>query len=356
MSHLVINLIRFGRLLHGLGLPVHVGRMIGAATALQRVDIRRRSDFYFTLRTLLVSRQQDLALFDAAFRAFWRQPRDPRAATTARAISHLRPFGPPKHDPPSFGIARDNTEAPADTATIERIVPLSYSTTDVSYTKDFAEFTDDELARARTIVATLGWELGVRRTKRWRPARTRYIDPRRLVRRSLTIGGELVALPTRERIERPRPLVLICDVSGSMERYARLLIHFAHGMARGVEQLEAFVFATRLTRVTRELRTRSARMTLETVPRLVPDWAGGTRIGEALHTFNARWARRVLNHGPVVLLISDGWDLGEPDRLAQEIARLRRSCRRLIWLNPLLGAPGYQPLDPGHAGRASVRG
>ena len=160
-------------------------------------------------------------------------------------------------------------------------------------------------------------------------------------------SGELLLLETRQRVEKPRPLVLLCDVSGSMERYSRLLLYFVHGLAHTLGRVEVFLFATRLTRVTRELAVRNASAPLPAAASRLSDWGGGTRIGEALRTFNLRWARRVMRHGPVVLLISDGWDRGEPAVLRTEIARLQRSCHRLIWLNPLLGSPGYRPLTRG---------
>jgi uncharacterized protein with von Willebrand factor type A (vWA) domain len=197
------------------------------------------------------------------------------------------------------------------------------------------------------MIARLTWDLGTRRTRRWVRGRGPVLDFKKVLRRNVRHGGEPLALPRRERASRRRPLVLLCDVSGSMERYARMLLHFIHGVAGGLEHVEAFLFATRLTRITRELALRGPRRSLPTISRRVPDWAGGTRIGDALRTFNVRWARRVMGHGPVVLLISDGWDRGEPGLLAREMSRLQRSCHRLIWLNPLLGAADYQPLTRG---------
>ena len=167
------------------------------------------------------------------------------------------------------------------------------------------------------------------------------------MRRSLAYGGEMLDIAHRQRKTKPRPLALICDVSGSMERYTRMLLHFLHTVAVSGQQLEAFLFATRLTRITRHLSHRGVDHAVAEVARAVPDWAGGTRIGEAIKSFNYQWARRVLRGGAVVLVISDGWDRGEPELLSREMARLQRSCHRLIWLNPLLGSPDYQPLTRG---------
>ena len=201
--------------------------------------------------------------------------------------------------------------------------------------KDFADFTPDEMARARIALEQLEWLPGERRTRRWIRGRGPRIDLRRALMRSLRTGGEVISLPTRRRRSRPRPLVLLCDVSGSMERYSRMLLHFAHGLAHRNGRLEVFLFATSLTRVTRQIRLRRLQVAVDAVSDVVPDWSGGTRIGPALRQFHQRWARRVLHQAPVVLLISDGWDRGDPQELREQVARLQRSCHRLIWLNPL---------------------
>jgi uncharacterized protein with von Willebrand factor type A (vWA) domain len=197
------------------------------------------------------------------------------------------------------------------------------------------------------MMAAFVWDPGMRLTRRWTPGRGAVPDLRRALRHNLKFGGELLTIPTVRRNVKPRPLVLLCDVSGSMERYARMFLHFIHSLIRGMNRVEAFLFATRLTRITREMAGRGVDEALPKIPRRVPDWASGTRIGETLRAFNVRWARRVLGHGAVVLLISDGWDRGDPDQLRREMARLQRSCHRLIWLNPLLGSPEYQPLTRG---------
>jgi len=186
-----------------------------------------------------------------------------------------------------------------------------------------------------------------RRTRRLTPGRGQILDLRKTLRRNLKYGGEPLELSRLQRKSKLRPLVLICDVSGSMERYTRMLLHFIHTISGDVEHTEAFLFATRLTRITRYLNHRGVDQTVDQVSKAVPDWAGGTRIGEALKTFNFQWLRRVLRSGAVVLVISDGWDRGDPELLSKETSRLQRSCHRLVWLNPLLGSPGYQPLTRG---------
>lgn len=192
------------------------------------------------------------------------------------------------------------------------------------------------------------WRIEERRTRRRRPAANgRQLDMRRMIRRNLRYGGEPLEMTWRETRTKQRPLVVICDISGSMERYSRILLQFIHTMSNGLQDVEAFVFGTRLTRITRMLGRRDIDEAIGEVSKQVLDFSGGTRIGEAVKEFNFRWARRVLGRGAIVLLISDGWDRGEPEMLSREMGRLQRSCHRLIWLNPLLGSPGYQPITRG---------
>jgi hypothetical protein len=217
--------------------------------------------------------------------------------------------------------------------------------------KDFEAFTPEDFARAEEVLARLAWTPGARVTRRWKGGVERRadstVDLRRLLAVNAKYGGELLSIPHRARRLAARPLILICDVSGSMEPYSRMLLLFAHALTRGHRRVEVFVFSTRLTRITRLLDTKKLDAELTRVRETAGDWSGGTRIGEAIHTFNVEWGRRMSGRGPVVLMISDGWDLGEPALLAREIARLQRSVFRLVWLNPLLGSPGYEPLTRG---------
>ena len=206
---------------------------------------------------------------------------------------------------------------------------------------------EGELALARSALAQLTWNMDERRTRRWVTGRGRRIDLRRALARSLRTGGEIATLPTRRRRTRTRPIVLLCDVSGSMERYTRTLLLFAHSLSRDTRKVEAFLFATRLTRITMELRSPKPDAAMTAVSHAVRDWSGGTRIGDALRGFHQRWRRRTLRGDSVVILISDGWDRGDPEVLRNEIARLQRSCHRLIWLNPLIGTHDYAPLTRG---------
>jgi uncharacterized protein with von Willebrand factor type A (vWA) domain len=228
------------------------------------------------------------------------------------------------------------------------VVPLPlWSDADRLATKDFAEFTSDDIDRARAALARLEWHPGERKTRRWVRGAGPRLDLRRALHESRRTGGDVVALPRRERRRRPRPIVLLCDISGSMERYSRMLLHFAHAIGRRHGHVETFLFSTRLTRITTELRVRGLDDAVAAVSRAVPDWSGGTRIGDALRELHVRWKRRVLHGGPVVLLISDGWDRGDPIVLRDQMARLQRNCHRLIWLNPLIGTVGFAPLTRG---------
>jgi len=347
VSFLLHNLLHFGQVLHASGLDVPAGRMVDVASALEHVEIGRRSDFYFTLRALLVHRPQDFALFDDAFRLFWRAHPGEWSPHDLRAMGERRRIDPAARDPQPDAAGNGSSVSPEAAAeTVRRTVALTYSDRETFRAKDFGYFDEADLRRARLAIASMEWEIGTRRSRRWTSAPAGDPDMRRVVSR-FAQSGELMTLPSRRRVDRPRPLVLICDVSGSMERYSRLLLYFVHGLSHRPGRVETFLFATRLTRVTKELVARNVASSMHRIPWRLPDWGGGTRIGEALRTFNVRWARRVMRRGPVVLLISDGWDRGEPAVLRSEIARLQRSCQRLIWLNPLLGSPDYRPITRG---------
>ncbi len=255
--------------------------------------------------------------------------------------------------PKPLPVTSDRHNQDNETPSTDELEPVlevtrTYSSKELLRQKDFSQLNEEELGEINRLIARLIWQLGERRTRRYRPGRGSQIDMRRTLRQNLRYGGEPLAWSYRRLSYKPRPLVTIADISGSMERYTRILLHFTYSLTRGLQQaVEAFVFSTRLTRITRNLVNNDIERAMDEVSQSVPDWSGGTRIGEALMRFNIKWARRVLGRGAVVLLISDGWDRGDPQVLAREIARLQRSCFRLIWLNPLLGSPDYEPLTRG---------
>jgi uncharacterized protein with von Willebrand factor type A (vWA) domain len=337
------NVLLFGRVLRRAGLDVHYGRLIDAVRALQWIDVGRRADVAGTLRSLLVHDRDDIARFDAVFDRFFRAHRQPEPGPPLFSLGERPRVVVRAASGAELRVDMDDVQ-PGSSPSSRAVGAWSPSA--VLRRKDFGEFTDAELARARAVLERLPWTLSVRRTRRWARASTGAADLRPMLRRNL-LRGDLIDMPRRERREAARPIVVLGDVSGSMERYSRMLLYFVYGLTHGGRRVESFLFATRLTRVTGQLTALGGRAALSHVARSVQDWGGGTRIGEALRSFNTRWARRVMRNGPIVLIVSDGWDRGDPALIAREIARLRRSCRRLIWLNPLLGSERYEPLTRG---------
>ena len=343
------NLLLFGRVLRRLGLDINPGRMMDLVSALDYIEIGNKPDFYFAARTLLVHEREDLPLFDEAFELFWRKPVE-EWNVAWQGLSPRRRTSRPMVKPAPLEAASPVTH-PDSTSSQEMTVievTRTYSDRELLRHKNFAEMNPQEAEAVKNMMAHLLWKVSERRTRRKRAGKGQSIDLRRTLRSSLRSEGEIFKWSYREPKWKPRPLVVIADISGSMERYTRILLHFIYGMKAALNQpVEAFVFSTRLTRITRPLQIRDLDVALKNVGQLVHDWAGGTRIGECLKTFNFEWGRRVLGRGAVVLMISDGWDRGDVDLLNREMARLKRNCHRLIWLNPLLGAPDYQPLTRG---------
>jgi uncharacterized protein with von Willebrand factor type A (vWA) domain len=371
-GRLTRNMLTFGRELRDAGLPIGSGQLISFVDAISEIDVRIRQDFYSAAKVTLVTSPEQIPVFDAIFGQFWRRIMNPVGPVETSFEDLLT-----DEEPPDDSTPRDASEAEKkagqDNATRVRErsvlsvedtgeegdgeaedlddVPddvIVFSAREVLRKKDFSQFTQEEVAEARRMIARMDWRLGTRLTRRKQRANNgEFVDYRATLRRSLRNSGVPIELKRRRRKERMRPLVLICDISGSMDRYSRLLLQFVHALEHGLDAVEVFVFSTRLTRITRELRKRNVDSAIENVVNSVDDWSGGTRIGEAIKDFNFNWGRRVLRSGATVIMISDGWDRGDPKLLSKEMARLQRSCRRLIWLNPLLGAPGYQPLTQG---------
>jgi uncharacterized protein with von Willebrand factor type A (vWA) domain len=356
-GHLLGKLLHFGRLLRQAGIAVSTRQIYELAEGLTHIDLARRDDFRHAARCFLVHHAHELDLFDRAFDLFWSQQ-----------IQFTMELGLARRRRRADGLAgqlpesdqavlnrRTGAEAPltdeedeSDSLEEARVSP-TYSPVEVLYQKDFADFTEEEIEAARRLIQRLVWRLDQRLTRRKvrAPKRTSYLDLRRSVRANMKYSGEVLKLAWRRRKAKPRPLVILCDVSGSMESYSRLFLHFLYALAQETRGIEAFVFGTRLTYITPALRHDSVEVALKRTSELALDWSGGTRIGESLKAFNFRWSRRVLGRGAVGVIISDGWDRGDMNLLAREMGRLRRSVSRLIWLNPLSGAPDYQPLAQG---------
>jgi uncharacterized protein with von Willebrand factor type A (vWA) domain len=348
MSLFLDNLLIFGRVLRRAGIDVRPAGMLDVVEALRHVDLSSRDEVRHASRALLVHRPEQLPIFDRVFDAFWRRHNRGGAQQGEESDDSSDPSRAREDIFLRDEIALDS---PGDDGNSQESAPRhgleTWSDAGGLADKDFGVLTADELAEAGRALSQLEWTPGERRSRRWVPGHGARIDLRRAIGDSLRTGGEVVSLPRRRRRVRQRPLVLLCDVSGSMERYSRMLLLFARALTSRHHRVEAFLFSTRLTRITRQLRTRGADEALEAVAESVQDWSGGTRIGGALREFHQLWGRRALNGGPVVLLISDGWDRGDPEELRSQIARLQRRCHRLIWLNPLIGTADYAPLTRG---------
>jgi uncharacterized protein with von Willebrand factor type A (vWA) domain len=348
MSRLLDNLLLFGRILRRAGIAGDSERMLDVVKALGYVNLGARDEVYHACRTLLVNRQDQIAIFDRAFDAFWRTHheeaarREMRRGEAPQSIVTIDEAAVVPHD-----LAAVSDDERGDNGGSPDTRVKTWSDLGVLTDKDFAAFTAGEIAEARAALARLAWNPGERRTRRWVRGRGPRLDLRRAIADSIRTSGDIVRLRRRERRWRPRPLVLVCDVSGSMEGYTRMLLLFAHAVAARQQRVEAFLFSTQLTRITRQLRMPRPDDALAAVSQSVADWSGGTRIGAALKDLRQRWSRRVLHGGPVVLLISDGWDRGDPAELRDQVAWLQRSAHRLVWLNPLIGTADYAPLTRG---------
>lgn len=347
-GNLLRNCVLFGRLLRALGVEITPTQIVALSEALAFIEIGQRRDFKNAARAILINRREHLPLFERAFDLFWR----PHTEQTLSEYDFSL-LGKPRvrqrkvqWRPDPSGNDKDDDRPPLAEPQIEKI--FTYSDLELLRQRDFSTLDEDELAAVRRMMQFMPWRLEPRRTRRMRrAAQGELLDLRRTLRHNLRYGGETLQLARKARKYKRRPLVLICDISGSMERYSRLLLQFVYIVTSRLDRVESFVFSTRLTRITRQLRTRNVDRALADAGAVIHDWAGGTRIGEAIRTFNYRWARRVLGQGAVVMIISDGWDRGDIELLGREMDRLHRSCHRLIWLNPLLGGESYEPLVRG---------
>ncbi len=341
------NLILFGRVCRALGMHVTPNRMMEAGRALAHIQLGRKRDFYFALRSHLVTHPKEFAYFDEAFAIFWRRPADGFTTLNLQSLGEERRKKKTQFLPPLDASPSDNgADAPELDSSMIALVP-TYSRQERLRNKDFAEMTAAELEMAKRVIAKMPKSLGMRQTRRYEAGKGRQTNMRRLLREMMQKRGDVTRLPTHRRKEKPRPVVLLCDISGSMERYTRVLLHFMHTLAGSLYQVESFVYSTEITRITRQIRQKDVDDALEDIGQTVLQWGGGTMTGECLHRFNWSWSRRVLGRGAVVMLITDGWDRGDIPLLHREMARLRLACKRLIWLNPLLDVPEYEPLTRG---------
>jgi uncharacterized protein len=350
-DHFSENLLLFARLLRSAGLAISPDQVSDFEHVAQVIGVAKREEFYYSARALFVRRHTDLPMFDRAFELFFSiqgKPQHPvieptrkpaRQAFLPKGVSHLAEEARRQRETRDDPARRD----PSDAARL-----LTYTPLEILRQKNFEEFSPEEIREARRLIGQMNWQVGERKTRRKaRVLNGTRVDLPRVIRSNMKNGSELFCLPEREPKFKTRPLVVLADISGSMERYTRMVLHLLHALSHELDHVEVFTFGTRLTRITPDLKRRSVEVAVARATRRVPDWSGGTRIGESLKNFNFMWARRVLRAGAVVLIISDGWDRGDLELLRDEMARLQRSCFRLIWLNPLLGAPSFEPTAQG---------
>ena len=345
------NILYFARALRAAGIPVGPGAVLDALEALSVANVGTRDDFYWTLHAVFVKRHEHTILFDQAFRIFFRK-RGYIEKMIASMLPEIAP-GSPKAPPPGAQRIQEAlfsglNERDQSKSEVEVDARLTVSDREILQKKDFAQMSAVEIAAAKEAIARLTLPLDEVRTRRLAPNRRGHIiDVRRTLRASMKAGGALIDLKyLGPRVKEP-PIVALLDISGSMSEYTRLFLHFLHAVTDARKRVTTFLFGTRLTNVTRAIRQRDPDEALAACSANVADWSGGTRIATSLHTFNKQWARRVLTQGAVVLLITDGLERDADDTLAFEIDRLHRSCRRLIWLNPLLRFHGFEPRAKG---------
>jgi len=334
--------VGFVRALRAEGIAAPVGSTLAFAEALAALDVNRRDDLYWAGRATLVSRPEDTPVYDRVFARCFDGSAELLLGVPEELTIRLALDDDSGDDEPGDG---DGNAEDDGVPTIS----VRWSPIEVLRTRDFATYSPEEFAEARRLMADLRLAGALRSSRRHRPARRGRPDVRRTVRRALRSGGEPVQRSFVGPSTRPRRVVLLCDVSGSMEPYARALVRFLHAAVVGRNQVEAFALGTRLTRITRELSSRDPDVAIAAAAQRVVDWSGGTRIGEGLREFNDRWGVRGMARGAVVVILSDGWDRGEPEVLAEQMARLKRVAFRVVWVNPLKATPEYAPLARGMA-------
>jgi uncharacterized protein len=342
---MIENVVTFGRALRDHGLSVTPAEVVTAATALHLIDRKDRDEVFLSLRSILTTSPDDFPIFATLFETFWSRPpkkrveREPTANVQIKRTPTARATG---------GIEFFLENWPSSLrAEVQPVNVPGASDTESATHKDFSAFSNQELEEISRLARRIVRRLARRPSRRWRPiARGHRVNLRRSLRLSLKTGGELIDLAYKERRPKRTRLVVICDVSGSMDIYSRLLLQFVYGLQNSFAKVESFVFATSLSRITGDLKNKTYQRALDRLSENVRGWSGGTRIGASLASFNAQWLRRI-DQRTVVIILSDGWDTGEPEQLAHALSELQKRAGRLIWLNPLLGTAGYQPVTRG---------
>lgn len=340
------NALYFVDALRRAGLSISLEQSIDVAQALELVNLGSRAQVYYATRGLLVNRKEDLLLFDQLFNLFWSSPRARQAQPPKKAVRRKAP------EPKRLNIATLMAQkARAGDPQLDLADRAgSFSQNEVLQQKEFSQMTPAELDTIKRLIQSMQWQVSHRLTRRYTPAKQgKQLNLRHMLRSAAKFDGVPLRLHWQRRKIKPRPIVVLADISGSMEKYSRLLLQFCYSMTRGLVQVESFVFGTRLSRITPQLKVKNIDRAINQASRAVVDWSGGTRIGESLRAFNRDWSRRVLQRGAVVLIISDGWERGDVWLLRREMRFLQHRCHRLIWLNPLLGKETYRPQVEGMA-------
>jgi len=346
----------FGRFLRQAGCQIGTGEIMSAIEASSKINLSNREDFRHALKTCFITNHKMIPLFDQLFNLYWRNP-----DKIERVSDILRKLNESRLSKAELSSMKDqvkelynkqletfNEKEENEDGEEKQFDVFIYSPQEILREKRFDAYTNEEYDEAKEFISRWMWKFGERKLRRLQKGRKPYrLDIHNTIRNNIFPAQDFIALDWKNRKTKQRPLVVLTDISGSMDHYTRILLHFIFTVHSINKYLEAFTFGTRLTRITHYLRKKDANDALEFVNESVQDWSGGTKIGETLETFNRIWARRVLNGGAVVLIISDGWDTGNIDLLSKEADRLHRSCHRLIWLNPNLGYEDFQPLSQG---------
>lgn len=337
----VERLVAFCRELRTNGVSVTPAEAVTAATALRIIDTTDRDEVFLSLRSILTTSVDDFSIFAELFKRFWNRSHFITSTTTARIQTNS-----PRQTSKGLAFFLEHWGSSFNASAQPVKVPGA-SDTDSTATKDFAEFTSDELEEVSRLARRMVRRLAKKPSRRWRPVKRGHrVNLRRSLRLSLKTGGELIELTYKERRPKRTRLFVICDVSGSMDLYSRLLLQFVYGLQNSFAKVESFVFATSLARITGELKNKTYKRALDRLSVNIRGWSGGTRIGASLATFNAQWLRRI-DKRTVVIILSDGWDTDEPETLAAALALIKRRAGRIIWLNPLLGSADYAPVTRG---------
>jgi hypothetical protein len=353
-GRLVENIMHFARALRAAGLPVGPGRVIDAVNALRAVGVTNKADFYWTLHAVFVSRRDQREIFDQAFHLFWRNPELLQKMLSLMLPQVVGPEEPgeeiSRRLADAIAAGRDQrAQAEDGEEKVEIDATLTWSDRELLNRMDFEKMSGAEFEEAKRAIRRLTLPLAEVPTRRFRADRRgARADLRATLRAALRAGGDVIPLRWKKRLTRTPPLVVLCDISGSMSKYSRMALHFMHALTNDRDRVFSFVFGTRLTNITRDLRLKDVDIALDKVAHHVEDFSGGTRIGQCIEQFNRLWSRRVLGQGAVVLFVSDGLDRDAgAGGLAREMERLHKSCRRLIWLNPLLRYDQFQPKSLG---------